>query len=135
MIELLGTFQTIGLTLMALLLGELILRSLGSLFGLYTIVEERECKVYVLFGKVLGVLDARAATMADLGALPYTDGVVHEALRMYPPAWSIGRETLCDFELQGVTVKKGDGHKLQRVLDAHDPGFASRNPVLYNLRL
>jgi regulator of protease activity HflC (stomatin/prohibitin superfamily) len=27
------------------------------LFGLYTIVEERRCHVYVLFGKVLGVLD------------------------------------------------------------------------------
>jgi regulator of protease activity HflC (stomatin/prohibitin superfamily) len=26
-------------------------------FGLYTIVEERRCQVYVLFGKVLGVLD------------------------------------------------------------------------------
>jgi regulator of protease activity HflC (stomatin/prohibitin superfamily) len=56
-IELLGAFQTIGFTLIALLIGEVILRSLGSLFGLYTIVEERECKVYVLFGKVLGVID------------------------------------------------------------------------------
>jgi regulator of protease activity HflC (stomatin/prohibitin superfamily) len=27
------------------------------LFGLYTIVEERQCKVYMLFGKVLGVVD------------------------------------------------------------------------------
>jgi regulator of protease activity HflC (stomatin/prohibitin superfamily) len=27
------------------------------LFGLYTIVEERQCKVYMLFGKVVGVID------------------------------------------------------------------------------
>ena len=27
------------------------------LFGLYTIVEERQCKVYVLFGKVVAVID------------------------------------------------------------------------------
>ena len=26
-------------------------------FGLYTIVEERQCKVYMLFGKVVGVID------------------------------------------------------------------------------
>src|SRR5208282_1134811 len=26
-------------------------------FGLYTIVEERQCKVYMLFGKVMGVID------------------------------------------------------------------------------
>jgi regulator of protease activity HflC (stomatin/prohibitin superfamily) len=25
--------------------------------GLYTVVEERECKVYVLFGKVVAVID------------------------------------------------------------------------------
>jgi len=30
---------------------------LAQLFGLYTIVEERKCKVYVLFGKVIGQLD------------------------------------------------------------------------------
>lgn len=27
------------------------------LFGIYTVVEERRCKVYVLFGKVIGVID------------------------------------------------------------------------------
>ena len=34
-----------------------LLFGLGRLFGLYTIVEERRCQVYVLFGKVLCVLD------------------------------------------------------------------------------
>ncbi len=29
----------------------------GRLFGLYAIVQERSCRVYVLFGKVIGVLD------------------------------------------------------------------------------
>src|SRR5438270_12990463 len=29
----------------------------ARLLGLYTIVEERQCKVYMLFGKVLGVID------------------------------------------------------------------------------
>lgn len=46
-----------GITLITLVLGELILRALGNLFGLYTVVKERECKVFVLFGKVLGVID------------------------------------------------------------------------------
>ena len=30
---------------------------LARLFGFYTIVQERQCKVYVLFGKVIGQLD------------------------------------------------------------------------------
>jgi regulator of protease activity HflC (stomatin/prohibitin superfamily) len=29
----------------------------ARLFGVYTIVQERQCKVYVLFGKVIGQLD------------------------------------------------------------------------------
>ena len=37
-----------------LLAGEFILKRLARLFGLYTTVGERECKVYVLFGQVLG---------------------------------------------------------------------------------
>jgi regulator of protease activity HflC (stomatin/prohibitin superfamily) len=34
-----------------------VLLGIAQMFGLYTIVEERRCRVYVLFGKVLGVLD------------------------------------------------------------------------------
>jgi len=34
-----------------------ILLGFAQMLGLYTIVEERRCRVYVLFGKVLGVLD------------------------------------------------------------------------------
>src|SRR4051794_11539495 len=34
-----------------------ILFGFARLFGLYTIVEERQCKVYMLFGKVLAGID------------------------------------------------------------------------------
>ena len=34
-----------------------VLFAIAQLFGLYTIVEERQCKVYVLFGKVVAVVD------------------------------------------------------------------------------
>lgn len=54
MIELLTGIATV---LLALFIGEGILKFVGRLFGLYTTVEERQCKVYVLFGQVLGVLD------------------------------------------------------------------------------
>ena len=47
----------IGTVLLVLFLGEAIIKGIGRLFGLYTTVEERQCKVYVLFGQVLGALD------------------------------------------------------------------------------
>jgi regulator of protease activity HflC (stomatin/prohibitin superfamily) len=44
-------------TLVFLFVGLPTLLALGRLFGIYAIVQERTCKVYVLFGKVLGTID------------------------------------------------------------------------------
>jgi regulator of protease activity HflC (stomatin/prohibitin superfamily) len=44
-------------TLFGLLIGEPIFFAFMRLFGIYTIVKERESRVYMLFGKVLGELD------------------------------------------------------------------------------
>jgi cytochrome P450 len=43
----------------------------------------------------------------DLPRLPYTERVVREALRMYPPAYSFGREALEDDEILGWPVPAG----------------------------
>lgn len=44
-------------TFVFLLFGVPILGGIARFFGIYTIVDERTCKVFVLFGKVLGTLD------------------------------------------------------------------------------
>jgi regulator of protease activity HflC (stomatin/prohibitin superfamily) len=46
-----------GATFLGLFVLVPVLLGIAQAFGLYTIVEERRCRVYVLFGKVLGVLD------------------------------------------------------------------------------
>lgn len=56
MIEL-GTFLGPLPVIFLLFIGESVLRSIGSMFGVYTIVEERQAQVFVLFGNVLGVID------------------------------------------------------------------------------
>ena len=48
---------TIVITVVALFLIEKVVNFLGQFFGLYTIVQEKEAKVFVLFGEVLGVID------------------------------------------------------------------------------
>jgi cytochrome P450 len=45
------------------------------------------------------VLGGRAATMEDLPRLRYTEMVLAESMRLYPPAWAQGRQALRDFEL------------------------------------
>ncbi|MEP6963754.1 MAG: SPFH domain-containing protein [Acidobacteriota bacterium] len=57
MIELFELLRNAALIVLALFIGEFLLRALGQLFGLYAVVGERQCKVYVLFGSVLGALD------------------------------------------------------------------------------
>jgi regulator of protease activity HflC (stomatin/prohibitin superfamily) len=45
------------ITFVAAFIAEPFLRGLWRMFGIYAIVEERSCRVYVLFGKVIGILD------------------------------------------------------------------------------
>jgi cytochrome P450 len=45
------------------------------------------------------VLAGRVPTPADLPRLTYTDTVLREAMRLYPPVWVIGRRALAPFRL------------------------------------
>lgn len=45
-----------GITFLALMFGIPFLLGIAKLFGVYAIVRERQCHVYVLFGKVIGIL-------------------------------------------------------------------------------
>jgi cytochrome P450 len=51
-----------------------------------------------------GVLEGRVPAMADLPQLRYTEMVFAEAMRLYPPAWAIGRMAKGPFELDGIEI-------------------------------
>jgi cytochrome P450 len=50
------------------------------------------------------VLQGRLPTVADLGALAYVERVVTESMRLYPPAWLIGRRALQDYPIGDYLV-------------------------------
>jgi cytochrome P450 len=50
------------------------------------------------------VLGGREPTVEDVPRLRYTEMVVSESMRLYPPAWAIGRLALRDFEVAGYTI-------------------------------
>jgi cytochrome P450 len=54
-----------------------------------------------------GVLGDRPATFADVARLPYIGHVIDEALRLYPPAWSMVREASEPCELAGQSIAPG----------------------------
>jgi cytochrome P450 len=50
------------------------------------------------------VLQGRLPTFNDLPQLKYTEGVFSESLRLYPPAWAIGRRVKTEYAIGEFTV-------------------------------
>ncbi len=59
----------------------------------------------------------------DVRALPYTRQVFAEAMRLYPPAWVIGRQAARDLDLDGVAVARGTTVLLPPMHLQRDPRF------------
>lgn len=57
-----------------------------------------------LMQEVDEVLGGRTATYADLQRLPYTAQVIKEVMRLYPPADTIARNVVNDFDLGGYQI-------------------------------
>lgn len=57
---------------------------------------QAEAKLHAELDQVLG---GRLPSLDDLAELHYTEGVFAEALRLYPPAWAIGRRARQDFSV------------------------------------
>jgi cytochrome P450 len=85
------------------------------LLGKYPEVEKR---VVAELDEVLG---GRLPTAADVKQLPYLDRVVKESMRLYPPAWTTGREAMDEFELRGVRIPKGSQLLMSEWVVHRDP--------------
>ncbi len=60
-----------------------------------------------LHEEIDSVLEGRAPAFEDLPSLRFTEMVLAEAMRLYPPAWAIGRMAKAAFELNGVQIAGG----------------------------
>jgi cytochrome P450 len=70
------------------------------------------------------VLGGRTATVEDLPALRYTEMVLAESMRLFPPAWGMGRRALRDLTLGGFLIRKG-------AILALSPYIVHRDPRLW----
>jgi cytochrome P450 len=71
----------------------------------------------------IGNVGSRGLTLADVPALPFLDAVVRETLRLYPPAWLIGREVAQPFELGGYMLEPGVQLMMSPYVMQRDPRF------------
>ncbi|MCU0490440.1 MAG: cytochrome P450 [Chloroflexaceae bacterium] len=76
-----------------------------------------------LYAELDAVLGKRLPTMDDLPQLHYTDMVIHESMRLYPPAWIIGRRALNDFTAGGYRIPANTTVLMSQWQVQHDPRF------------
>ena len=60
-----------------------------------------------LHAELDAVLEERRGEAADVPRLPYTSAVLAESMRLYPPAWVIGRRAVLEYEVAGYRVPRG----------------------------
>ena len=69
------------------------------------------------------VLDGKNPSFEDLPRLCYTEAVVKESMRLYPPAWSLARTAARDFEVGGYLVPAGANVVMSQWIMHRDPRF------------
>ncbi|MEJ7615475.1 MAG: cytochrome P450 [Pyrinomonadaceae bacterium] len=62
-------------------------------------------------------------TVEDLPRLRYTEMIVTEAMRLYPPAWTLGRRAINDYEAGGYRIPGGSLILLSPYVMHHDPRY------------
>ena len=66
------------------------------------------------------VLGGRIPTVADLPNLVYTEQIITESMRLYPPVWRMGRVALEEFELGDYQVPTGALICVSQFISHHD---------------
>jgi cytochrome P450 len=69
------------------------------------------------------VLGGREPEAADVARLPWTASVISEAMRLYPPAWTIERNAVVDDNVAGVDVPAGSLVTISPYLIHRHPEF------------
>jgi cytochrome P450 len=65
---------------------------------------EIEARLYEELREILG---GKVPAASDVARLPYTEMVVKESMRLYPPAWAVGRQAIGKFEMGGYKFPAG----------------------------
>jgi len=74
-----------------------------------------------LEAEIDSVLAGRLPTLEDLPRLEYTNLVLSESMRLYPPAWAMGREVIEDVSIGPYRLRKGTMVFFSQFIVQRDP--------------
>jgi cytochrome P450 len=81
---------------------------------------EAEAKLHA---EIDAALEGRLPTADDVARLTYTEMVLAESMRLYPPAWTIGRRALNDYRFGELHVPAGSIILMSQYVTHHDSRF------------
>jgi cytochrome P450 len=90
---------------------------------------EAEAKLHAELDAVLP--DGRLPTIEDLPGLRYTEMVLAESMRLYPPAWVIGRLAIRNYEVGDYIAEPGTLILMSQYVMHRDPRFFPE-PLRFN---
>ncbi|MGG4266800.1 cytochrome P450 [Peribacillus simplex] len=76
-----------------------------------------------LFSEVDSIIGRRTPKPDDFMKLPYTQNIIQETLRMYPPIYILSREADEDVEIGEYHFKKGDMILISSYVMQHNPNY------------
>jgi cytochrome P450 len=91
-------------------------------YTFYLLATNRDCEVE-LHAEIDRVLCDRPPAASDVASLHYAENVIKESMRMYPPAWTLGREATEEVEIGDYFLKKGTQVLMSQWVVHHDPRF------------
>ncbi len=70
----------------------------------------------------------RIPTADDIPKLQYTERVLRESMRLYPPVWTMGRYVENDYSVGEYTIPAGSSILMSQYVMHHDPRYFSYFP-------
>ena len=84
-----------------------------------------------LHAELARVLDRRTPTVEDVPKLEYTRAVVAESMRLYPPAWTMGRKAIVEHTIDGHRIDPGSLVIASQWIAHHDPRWWNEPEVFH----
>jgi cytochrome P450 len=98
---------------------ETVANALTWTFYLLSQNKREEHKLHEEVDSVLGL----SPTAEDIPKLEYTEKVFAESMRLYPPAWAVGRQAIHDCKIGEYTIPAGSTVLMSQYLIHRDPRF------------
>jgi cytochrome P450 len=73
----------------------------------------------------------RTPTIEEVPKLEYTEKVFRESMRLYPPAWTIGRQVINDYKIDKYVLPAGSVILMSQYVMHHDPRYFSDPRLFY----